>query len=652
MKPDLARGLFAVLALSLPVLAHGGSYRGPTMPGVPPPAGPASVPLAPPGAPLPGPGGGTTGAGPSIPDAASWQIWWEFNKDPYVQQKSASRGPTTGSDDFYLGQRRAEPWVDTLLPTAADLKDRVVPAVVALLEAETNRDIQTACLMALGKMGAEAPGIDLEQVIAARLSRDDQEVRETAALALGVTGRTKAMPLLFALLRNDAEGKRLCRKENVDDRMRAFAAYGLGLLARRDENAQRKQQVHDVLWAVLNEKELKHRDLRTALVTALGLMCDPLRGSHKRLAWLTVEELLEWYQRDEGRGDEAIQAHAPVAIGRLLGRGNSQLHDRCKQHFVATLNATDKRSNPILQSAAIALGMLALPVAAAGTGADARDDGIDAVVARALRTYWEKGHDRLARSFAIMALGRIGGEANRTWLLDAYQRGNRQLERPWAALALGLIAADRIAVDGGEANDADGTIARILIDDLPVTKKPETQGAMAVALGLTGYQPAVATLQRLLRDGEHDETLAGYYCIGLALLGDAASVPTLSAILERSQRRPFLLLQAAVGLGRLGDRTANERLLAMIEKSESVAVLSALANAIGQIGDRRAIDPLIAMTRNKEVTKLSRAFVAAALGGIGDCSAVPWNLPLSRDCNYGAPVDTLSNGATGVLDIL
>jgi HEAT repeat protein len=651
MKPTLARGVFAVLALSLPALAHGGSYRGPTMPsgGVPPAGGaPPAAPVAPP--PGPGSGAGATGAGPSIPDAVSWQVWWEFNKDPYVQQTSGPRGPTTGSDDFYLGQRRAEAWVDTLLPSEADLRDRVVPAIVALLEAETNRDIQTACLMALGKMGAEAPGIDLEQVIAARLSRDDQEVRETAALALGVTGRTKAMPLLFALLRNDPEGKRLCRKENVDDRMRAFAAYGLGLLARRDENAQRKQQVHDVLWAVLNEKGLKHRDLRTALVTALGLLCDPMRGSHKRLAWLTVEELLEWYQRDEGRGDEAIQAHAPVAIARLLGRGDSQLHDRCKQHFVATLNATDKRSNPILQSAAIALGILALPVDAAGAGAGG--ESADAMVARALRTYWEKGHDRLARAFAIMALGRIGGAANRTWLLDAYQRGNRTLERPWAALALGLIAADRIAVDGGEANEADAMVASILMDDLPVTRKPETQGALAVALGLTGYQPAGTTLQRLLRDGEHDETLAGYYCIGLALLGDVASVPTLSAILERSQRRPFLLLQSAVGLGRLGDRTANDRLLAMLEKSESVAVLSALANAIGQIGDRRAIDPLIAMSKDKELTKLSRAFVAAALGGVADRSTVPWNLPLSRDCNFGAPVDTLSNGATGVLDIL
>jgi hypothetical protein len=31
---------------------------------------------------------------------------------------------------------------------------------------------------------------------------------------------------------------------------------------------------------------------------------------------------------------------------------------------------------------------------------------------------------------------------------------------------------------------------------------------------------------------------------------------------------------------------------------------------------------------------------------------MPWNMPLSRDCNYAAAVDTLTNGVTGVLDIL
>jgi HEAT repeat protein len=113
-----------------------------------------------------------------------------------------------------------------------------------------------------------------------------------------------------------------------------------------------------------------------------------------------------------------------------------------------------------------------------------------------------------------------------------------------------------------------------------------------------------------------------------------------------------VLQQAAVGLGRLGDVDANQKLVAMIERSESVAVLAALANAIGQIGDRRAIPLLVALTKDDAQTKLGRAFAAAALGGVCERHALPWNLPLSRDANYGAPVDTLSNGATGVLDIL
>jgi HEAT repeat protein len=94
------------------------------------------------------------------------------------------------------------------------------------------------------------------------------------------------------------------------------------------------------------------------------------------------------------------------------------------------------------------------------------------------------------------------------------------------------------------------------------------------------------------------------------------------------------------------------QLLAMMKDAESAAVLAAIAVAIGRIGDRRAIEPLVGMTRDADLTKLARAFVAAALGGVGDKDPLPWNVPLSVDCNYAASVDTLTNGSTGVLDIL
>jgi HEAT repeat protein len=637
-----------ILSLAATVSAHGGAYRGPRNPYVPPNMPGGGLPAIPttggggsgPTAPTtPSPGTPSTGSGPAISEDASWQIWWELNKDPFVQQRATAMAiPTTGSDDFWLGTRRQLPSIDTLLPTEADCRDRIVPALAALLDSERNRDVQTACMVALARIGIDPPGLVLEDLLAARIARDDQEVRETAALALGIAGRPAGLPKLLALLRDDAEGRGMCGGSPVSDRTRAFAAYGLGLLARRCADAPVKQQAHDQLLAIVRDQQLKSRDLRTAAVCGLGISCDPAQAGHKRLAWQTVDELAAWFEQDLGRGDEAIQAHAPVAIGRLLGRGCSQLHQRCKQQMVQVLGAADKRSNPILQSAALALGMLAVP---------AEQHAEDAAVAKALQVYYEKGVDRLARNFAIMALGRIGGAANRDWLFGAYTRANKHQERPWIALSLGLIAAESAA-----KGETDSTIAHMLLEDLPRAQNPSVQGALAVALGLTGHAAAGPRLQRLLRERENDETLAGYLCIGVAMLGDPTAVPMLGDILQRSRRRPFLLLQAAVGLGRLGDRGANEQLLAMMRDSDSTAVLAALANAIGQIGDRRAIEPLVAMTTDNELTKLSRAFVAAALGGVGDGPVLPWNLPLSRDSNYGAPVDTLSNGSTGVLDIL
>jgi HEAT repeat protein len=300
--------------------------------------------------------------------------------------------------------------------------------------------------------------------------------------------------------------------------------------------------------------------------------------------------------------------------------------------------AKDKRSNAILQSAAIALGDMVI-------APELHPD--DAPFSAALQQHWVRGHDRQARYFALIAMGRIGGAANREFLLSAYERSTKGTERPWVALALGLLAAG-----GASRGEVDVTIARLLLDDLQAIQSNEVQGALAVALGLTGHTAAAPVVMRLLRDHEGEQVVAGYFCVSLALLGEKGAVPMLSAILERSERRPFLLQQCAVALGRLGDKDASLRLVTMMQKSESLAVLSAIAVAIGQIGDRRSIQPLIEMTRDDDLTKLARAFVCAALGGVGDKDLLPWNAPLSVDCNYAAAVDTLTNGSTGVLDIL
>ena len=629
------RSALAALALAAIASAHGGQYRGPGTPGGPNPGGPGS------GTPsTPGPGTPRTGAGPAIADEVSWQVWWEFNKDEFLQLGAlAQTVALTGDDDFYLGRHRREAPVDMLLPTDADRRDHIVPALAALLQQESSRDVRSACAIALGKVDCEVAGFDLEQTLVGLIARGDQEVRESGVIALGIAGRARSLPMLLGLVRDDAVGRRLCDRADVGDRTRAFAAYGLGLLARKHDDSALKQQVRDALWAVLQDKEVQDRDLRTAAINGLGvLIADPESSVHKRLAWETVDLLLGWYGRDLGRGDEAVQAHVPVAIGRLLGRGDAWIHRRCKAVFAAEFQARSRRSNSILQSCALALGMLCQ-----SHEENPQDDEFLA----ALRDHYLHGHDRLGRYLSAIALGRIGGLANRTWLLETHARASRSTEQPWLAIALGLVAAK--AARAGEPDEA---LARLLLGELPGATKPEGQGALAVAIGLTGCRSMVPSLLRLLRANEQDEFLAGYFCVGLALLGDPSAAPTLIAVMERAKRRPFLLLQAAIGLGRIGDRRANDRLLAMMKATESTVVLAAVANAIGQIGDRRAIAPLIAMSRDDQLTRLARAFVAAALGGVGDRRVLPWNVPLSRDSNYAAAVDTLTNGSTGVLDIL
>ena len=612
MTTPAARVLFACSVFACCLPAHGGQYRGPT-------------PM--------------NGARDNVPIPASWKTWWESNKEPYLRRAAGAEGPVTGSDDFYVGSRRAPAAAEPIKTTMDDRRSRIVPALVALIDKERTRDVQSACLVALGKVGLDAPGIDLEAVLAARIPRDDQEVRETAVLALGIAGRPTAVSRLMAIASDDAEGRKLADMAEVGVRLRTFAAYGLALIARRSGEPALQLKVHERLWSLLRDPAVSSRDLRVACVLGIGILrADPDRAADKRLAWRAVDDLLGWFHEDLGPGEELVQEHAPISIARLLGRGTSDLHQRCKKELVDTLETSSRRGNAILSSAAIALGMMSLP---------AESHAEDGAASRALRRNYDRGAEEHVRMFSVMAIGRIGGAANRDWLLSSYPRGNTTMEKPWLAIGLGLLAAD--AASQGKVDEE---IARLLLRELENAAHEDMVLPLAVAVGLTGHKHAATKVAGMLRDRAENEVVAGYLCIALGLLGDPAAVPTLVEVLERSQRKPFLLQQCAVALGRLGDRDVTKRLVVMMRDGNSVAVLAALASAISRIGDRDAIDALIAASTDKEMPKLGLAFVAAALGGVGDKDPLPWNWPLSVDANYASAVDTLTNGTTGILDIL
>ena len=137
-------------------------------------------------------------------------------------------------------------------------------------------------------------------------------------------------------------------------------------------------------------------------------------------------------------------------------------------------------------------------------------------------------------------------------------------------------------------------------------------------------------------------------------MDERAALPQIRSLVAKSTRRPYLLTQAAISLGKLGDKEAMGQLNLLISTgAQNLAKMSAIASAYRFIGDRRAVEPLIEMMfDHRNLTKISRAFIAASLGGIADKELFPWNAKIAIGTNYGAAVSTLTNGMTGVLDIL
>lgn len=109
----------------------------------------------------------------------------------------------------------------------------------------------------------------------------------------------------------------------------------------------------------------------------------------------------------------------------------------------------------------------------------------------------------------------------------------------------------------------------------------------------------------------------------------------------------------ALALGLIGDQAVTEMLCRELTDPEAgLFRLSAAAAAIGQLGDRRSLEPLLMLLHDAKQMGLTRAFAAVALGSVCDKDLLPWNSVYATQTNYRAAVDTLTDGARGILDIL
>jgi HEAT repeat protein len=684
----------AILVCALPprALAHGGAYN---------PAGSGATGFPGSGAPAgPSP---STGMGPNAVQTGgllrreSWEDWWHFNKDPYLELKRAvSTGmPATEANAVFGPAAARSGGVDF----TALLRTRVLPALRELVKTETSPDVVSAALVALARVTASAStsptaaapaSASMEkdavalrsstiaaaiETISTRLADSNQEIAETAALALGILRDEDALPTLELLLADGERGRTLAGGHGVPARTRAFAAYGIGLVAHSAKNNRARQVAARALCTALAERHAALADVEVASVLALSLDRIEASANSGAAAWVSRQSeiaLLRSVLADEKR-PAVVRAHALTAIARLATDAPAETVAPVEESFLAALQVHAKTENGELQSSAQALGLLG--------------DAGDGPIARRMRTTLGlvlKDPDAQARWFAVVALGEMGsrespddaGEeglaACRDTISNLVARGMGAI-RPWAAIALGLLerrtedrlAAARTAASGnggaappkaptaGDPNAAMLARSRELLREYFFGAKLRTHfGAGALALGLVRDREAVPMLLERLTSLTEDQGQA-YVALALGMIGDPRAIGPLREVAAKSEFRPDSLEQAATALALLGDRSAAPKLAEWLAKAGSQSAQASIARALGKIGDVRTIQPLLEIAGKKDAPALTRAFAIVALGQVGDLDLLPWYVPISSDLNYTQTTSTLIAGdGTGILEIL
>ncbi len=662
--------------------AHGGQYRGPST--VTPPTsgstnasgGSASSGSANANAPsTPGPASSSSNTGPAGPtgaavagkvggrgyavdaDLSSWEFWWEFQKDPLLRAREGLelRRAFHATDVLLSGRGALASLLEA--PSERDVRTVVIPALVGSLRKAADRDTITATMVALAKIGQDPDGPTLHELFRERLTSLDQEIRETAALAIGIARqcRREDLDLLIALATDSPAGHRATARSQVDERTRAFACYGLGLCLPRLEPARRNGPVRALLSLLKAEGAAGvHRNVTVAAIAALGQLPSDPDSASRALVDLAAEGLLSFYDQDLGPGAQLTQSHCPMSLSALLGRSHPR-SEECRSRFLKRLSeerASDlgpgsKTNDHVGQSCAAALGAMCRPWES--------DVSPDHQACKTLLAAYRTARDHQTRYFAALALGRIGGARAREALLRELREASRAIEQPWIMLSLGSLAADAIEEQkrAGVTPEPDTEIRDALLSALASSKNPQTIGSASIALGLCRAPGSVDRLRGALMDYGKREDVGGQIAIGISLLEERGAAPQLRELLAGSVRQPQLLVRLATALGKLGDAEAVHQLVAMLESSEGgLARMSALSSGLGQLGDRRCIAPLVQMLQNPSLTPLTRAFAAVALGGVCDPEPMPWNARYAATVNYRAAVETLTDGASGILDIL
>ena len=592
-----------------------------------------------PGSVTPSPGASAVASITPMPgdtlDWDAWSVWWRFNRDAYLDVGPWARASITGdgAERAGLGELSSEL-----------IQKQIVPALRRALADDPSGTLRSALLLSLARIGSddETSRRELFELLVAHLGDKNHRVAEVACIGLGILGAPSSFAPLESLLLNEQRGSERFKKRSVSMRMRAFAAYGLGLASQRTDSAELRASATDALVELLAGKPGAAPDDRAAAVIALG-MIDPADRSIEENSAL-AERLIDLLS---ARNEEtATRAHVPGVLVRLAPFVSPKTSEKIVLEVFEVAKRRRER-DVVREGSILALGRLG----------DSDEDELDVEIRKTLTKLLADGNHRL-RSFAMLSLAQTGSRPGhgagdplagsskvRGLLLKRLGRSKSQ-DRPWNALALGVYG--RGMRDANVVPSSDLLMA--LRDGMRSAASPDEAASHAIALGLCRDVGAFAFVANDMQDlAPRTRTSVA---IALGMTGSPAAIEPLHETLREAKHDPSTLETAARALALLHDSKLIESIDALDDDCDCSLTHRGAALALGRSRHPAAVAPLLALLTYDDSSQSERTYAAIGLGYLAERDESPWSSRISIGVNYRAGPGTLASTThAGILDL-
>ena len=504
-----------------------------------------------------------------------WWEWWEMNKARYLRPSSLieDQDPFSPAGRYAIGPKLPEG------VTAARRQE-----VLALVELDLDHSdpvVRGSAAVSYGRLaGAAAVG-----PLLARLDDTSVFVRNCTVLGLGATGSPAAATVLVQVAEN---GRIPGSTDSVSAYGRSLAVVALGIGRRYGMPESVDGFVEEILAGMAGDEE---DEVGTAvfIYDALTPSKDFISPAQEALTDRKVNDAMRC------RAAQALVQHGDPALNLSLVR------------------ALAGDSLELRRAAALALG--AMP---------------DEHVLQRLLTAFELESDALTRGFSLISIGEQGTEQARDYLMLQLRRGEN-VDRPWAALGLGVLAratGDEVAMAAVRTG-------------LGRESNADSRGAYVLASGLAGDPKAVKDLsERLVEAADPRQRM--FAALSLGMIEDGSVRPLL---LERLEEESWPPAHAAVAqaVGFLGHDDDSAVLVAALADLRDPTLRNQVTVAAGFHGSVDTVDGLMQLLRDRRTKDAARAAALDALGLLLDDQPGMLLAEVSADSNYEAFPDWVNS---------